>query len=205
MVKKEDTALKKTFNPEEIRTSVVSNFLTGYEPDSILKRLSEKLPELVGKNGAIAKDEETQKLFREASIILGLDNHHALISAMREDYRPLAIEFANNLAKEFDCKTPSEKALSQVIVSAYLRLLDDTRRYNNCSDAGEYISDDRTKHLAMLSKQMDRANRQFISALTALRQFKSRPIQISVKTGTAFIAQNQQLNNNPSPNETFNP
>jgi len=143
------------------------------------------------------------KLLNEASMILGLDNHQALAWGIKEEYRPLAIEFANELAKEYQCKTPSEKSLSQVVVNSYIRLFDDSRRYDGCADAGEYLSEARTKHLAMLSKQIDRANRQFLNALMALKQLKNPPIQVTVKTNTAFIAQNQQLNNNQ--NETINP
>lgn len=205
IVKKETTKITKIFNPEKMRTDVVLSMVTGCEPNNILKELDNKLTGLTGKKIDFTKDKNLQKLLRNAGMILGLDNHHALIGAMKEDFRPLAIEFANTLAKEYDCKTPSEKALSQIVVNSYIRLLDDSRRYNDCSDTGEYLSEGRTKHLAMLSKQMDRANRQFLSALTTLKQMKSPPIQISVKTNTAFIAQNQQLNNNPSPNEINSP
>ncbi len=194
IVKNEDNIIKKTFSPQEMRTNVLPHFTTGNEPDDILKKLNAKLAEAVDKKGVISPDAETQKLFTAATMILGLDNHHALIMAVKEDYRSLAIEFANNLNKEYVCNTPSEKALSQVAVNAYLRLLDDARRYNNCSDAGEYISEVRTKHLAMLSKQMDRANRQFISALSSLKQLKNPPMEFTVKAKTAFISQNQQIN-----------
>lgn len=194
--------LKKSFSPQEMRIEVLPKLEIECDPNNILRRLNKKLSGLVDRNGVAASDKEAQKLLSDATMILGLDNHHPLVQAIKADYRPLAIEFANNLVDEYNCKTPSEKALIHTVVNSYIRLVDDSRRYQNCSDAGEYISIERTKHLAMLSKQMDRANRQLISAITALRQLKSPPIQISVKTNTAFIAQNQQLNNNSTTNET---
>ncbi len=204
-VVKKNGNIKKAFDPQEMRTSVIPHLTTGLEPDNILKRLNEKLSKLIDSDGVASMDKDAQKLLRDAAMIFGLDNHHALIGVMNENYSPLAIEFANNLNKEYDCKMPSEKALSQVIVNAYIRLLDDTRRFNICIEAGEYLSENRTKHLAMLSKQIDRANRQFISALSALKQFKSPMIQINVKTHNAFVAQNQQLNANTNLNETITP
>ncbi len=205
MVQKEDLGLKKHFTSQEMREKIVPSFTTGFEPEEILKKLSKEISKVVNENGVAGKDKDSQKLLQDASMILGLDNHHLLISGMKGDYRPLAIEFANNLNKEYDCKTASEKALSQTVVNAYIRLLDDTCRFNICIEAGEYLSENRTKHLAMLSKQIDRANRQFISALTALKQFKSPQIQINVRTQNAFLAQNQQLNANNNLNETITP
>lgn len=205
IVKKEDVPVKKTFNAQEMRKDVLPYLQTGYEPNVVLKKLDQELSKSLIKEGIAATDKDSQKLLSDATMILGLDNHFPLMGCVEESCRTLAVEFANTLAKEFDCKTPSEKALSQVVVNSYIRVIDDSRRYNNCSNGGEYISKERTNHLMMLSKQMDRANRQFVSALTALKQIKSPPMQVSIKTNTAFIAQNQQLNNNSNPNETVKP
>ena len=69
-------------------------------------------------------------------------------------------------------------------------------------NAGEYITENRTKYLAMLSKQIDRANRQFLSALTTLKQLKTPSIEMNIKTNTAFVSQNQQINSKNETNET---
>ena len=55
-----------------------------------------------------------------------------------------------------------------------------------------------------MSKHIDRANRQFITALTTLKQIKMPSLAISVKTKAAFVAQNQQLNVNPSNKNNLN-
>jgi len=78
-----------------------------------------------------------------------------------------------------------------------LRVIDNSKRFNNCYEAGEYLSKERTNHLSVMSKQLDQANRQFITALTTLKQIKMPSLAISVKTKAAFVAQNQQLNINP--------
>jgi hypothetical protein len=53
-----------------------------------------------------------------------------------------------------------------------------------------------------ISKDLDRAYRQFASTLTLLREIKSPTLTVNVKANTAFIAQQQQLNNNQYENNT---
>ena len=60
----------------------------------------------------------------------------------------------------------------------------------------------------MLSKEVDKAHRQLIMALTTLKQIKNPPVEFNVKAKTAFLAQNQQINavNNPvQQDENINP
>jgi hypothetical protein len=55
-----------------------------------------------------------------------------------------------------------------------------------------------------MSKELDRANRQFITALTTLKQMKTPSIEINVTAKTAFVGKNQQFNANKSNNENIN-
>jgi hypothetical protein len=57
-------------------------------------------------------------------------------------------------------------------------------------------------YYSQFGKEADRSFRQFQSALCLLRQFKSPPISVTVKTNTAFVAQNQQLNAMQNPTST---
>jgi len=50
--------------------------------------------------------------------------------------------------------------------------------------------------LSIMSKDVDRANRHFITALETLKQFKQPQLKVNVKTKNAFIAEKQQFNNN---------
>jgi len=47
-----------------------------------------------------------------------------------------------------------------------------------------------------LGKQVDSANRQYISTLTLLREMKQPQINIKVQSKQAFVGQNQQFNKN---------
>lgn len=82
----------------------------------------------------------------------------------------------------------------EIVTNSFIRAIDHSRRFNNCLNAGEYLSDERTRYLTMLSKQIDRANRQYLNALTALKQIKAPVIEMNIRTNTAFVSQNQQIN-----------
>lgn len=47
----------------------------------------------------------------------------------------------------------------------------------------------------MMVKALEREQRMYLNTLQTLQALKSPPINISVKANNAFIAQNQQFNN----------
>ena len=56
------------------------------------------------------------------------------------------------------------------------------------------------KRIQIIGLELDRANRQFLTALQTLKQIKAPQLEVNVETKTAFVAQNQQFNveNNPA-------
>jgi len=127
-------------------------------------------------------------------VALETDTHVGLMETFNSQYRGLAKELTKEVIKDYSCSTSLEKVLAESVVNAYIRILDTSRRFNNSAEVGEYITDNRTKYLAMLSKQIDRANRQFLSALMTLKQIKAPTIEMNIKTTNTFVAQNQQIN-----------
>jgi len=205
LVKKEDKAIIEKMTVEEAKDFINQIAYIDGDPKRIMQELSEDLlPQI--KSGKADKKvyEKTTEAVSKALMVYGLETHYPLAETVNKSYRPLAIEFSRQLIQEFDCKTPSEKALAQIVVNAYLRVIDNSKRFNNCYEAGEYLSKERTNHLSVMSKQLDRANRQFITALTTLKQIKMPSFEINVKTKAAFVAQNQQLNINPPNKDNSN-
>jgi len=204
-VKKENKAIGTKMTVEEVKDFLNRMTYVDCDPDQIMKKLSEDLlPRIKAHNANEKVIKETTETAYKAMMVYGLDTQYPLAETVNKSYRPLAIEFSRQLIQEFDCKTPSEKALAQIVVNAYLRVIDNSKRFNNCYEAGEYLSKERTNHLSVMSKQLDRANRQFITALTTLKQIKMPSLAISVKTKAAFVAQNQQLNINPPNKDNSN-
>jgi len=80
-----------------------------------------------------------------------------------------------------------------MVAVANERVLECSKWLNRCISTGR-IDPHMNQHISILSKELDRASRHFTTLLLTLRQLKSPPFQVNVKTKTAFVAQNQQIN-----------
>jgi hypothetical protein len=61
----------------------------------------------------------------------------------------------------------------------------------------DYFTNNINGYYGILSKEVDRANRHMLNAIAMLKQIKSPPLNVSIHTKAAFIAQNQQINTEP--------
>lgn len=112
---------------------------------------------------------------------------------MEPEYRPMAIELRRQLIKDFDCKTYSEKVLVDAIVSGYILTIGCARAFT-LNVHREFMSAVANTHMATMSKEIDRAQRQLTTAMQMLIQLKRPPLNVQIKAKTAFVAQSQQLN-----------
>jgi hypothetical protein len=193
-----NVAIEKT-TPEKLKKYLDSAayILAGGHPELIMQELDEKiLPRIM--TGKMLTPQMAENI-KKALMDYGLDTNYPITETVAKRYGPLVIEFGHQLIKEYDCKTPSEKALAQVAVGAYGRILDYSTKLAG-SLMQDWFIEERLHFFSILSKEIDRAERQFITALVTLRQIKTPSLEINVKTKNAFVAQNQQLNINPSNN-----
>lgn len=198
--KKEKSVVKK-FTTDEIRDMVKSGLHLNCDPAEILKTAAEKVNAYL-----VASDKKAEEIkkdmfdsHREVLNSLGLETHYAIAETVGKRHQPLVIEVARQVEKEYDCKTASEKILVQIVAGTYGKIIEySSLMNNNIVNLG--IGGDKNNYLAMLSKELDRAHRQLITALVTLRQIKNPPVELNVKAKTAFVAQNQQINavNNPA-------
>ena len=142
------------------------------------------------------------KKMRPVMFALEADSHWALMEASGTPYWGMAKELSNQIIKENNCTSHTEKMLVEVIVNAFIRVLKASTDLTTGSvPVGNEITENRTKYIAVISKQLDRANRQYLSALMALKQLKTPSIEMNIKAKTAFISQNQQINAGDSKHE----
>lgn len=168
----------------------------GSEPDRVMKQLAEDLlPSL--RSGVIDRNatKKSADTFRKAMEVYSLDTHFLLSETVEKQYRAQVIEFSRQLIIDYNCQTAGEKALAEIIVSAYARVLRYSRYLNAATDR-ESINSTHVALFSVISKELDRANRHFNTALTTLIQIKSPSPEINIRAKTAFVAQNQQINVN---------
>jgi hypothetical protein len=204
---KDDKSVVKKLSNEEVREKIIQVVKFGGELDQSLSDLSETMAKFLDGNKQESSEAESKLKDKLDGIMMSLSNdtHWDLIETFNPAYRGLANELTSQLIKEYKCETHSEKALASLSANAYLRIIDNSKRLNNeLGGPGTSISENKTKYLIMLSKQIDRAHRQFISSLTTLKQIKSPTIEMNIRTKNAFIAQNQQINSDYPPKSTKN-
>jgi len=173
----------------------------GFSPEELKKKTFESLSGLNdGKEGCSKED---IRCLAKAGLLFGLDTKAALMDAVSEEYRPLAIGFLQQLLEEYDCKSSSEKALAQILVNAFVRVIIYSHILGK-SQKIETIDGNITGYYSMIGKEVDRANRQFISALTTLKQLKTPAFKINVIAKTAFVGEKQQFNKNEYNNSDEN-
>ena len=116
----------------------------------------------------------------------------------KDKYRTLAIELCNQLIAEYECKTSSEKMLAQTASWAYCRMIEYSYKLNGLTRQ-EYLSNEKNGYYSMLSKEVDRCARQYLTAINTLKHFKQPPVSVTFKAQNAFVAQNQQINSDKKP------
>lgn len=161
----------------------------------------EILPKFVGSK-TLTDKEKTDRVIKIA-YLFGLDTQAPLWESVDDKFGSMTIEFSKQLAKEYDCMAPSEKALVQVAANAYTRVMEYSNTLEACRNKS--VNTNLIGYYSMIGKELDRANRQFISAMTILKQLRTPPLKINVIAKTAFIAKNQQLNVIQCNNENIKP
>lgn len=113
----------------------------------------------------------------------------------------VAVDFTEELKKEYSCTTPSEITLCQMVANAYVRVMRLSKLMWGYMGMPQEITDLKNTYYSNLSKELDRAERQYYTGLNTLRSLRRPNLQVNIRTNNAFVAQNQQLNNNNENNK----
>ena len=200
-MKKKQTKVVKKLSPERVKEILLTEMSIPGDLKENIRQLGDNiLPKLSSSGGNSEVKDNLNAVGMEALVSLGVQTHAGLMISFSQEYRGLAKELTMQIIDEYDCTTNLEKMQAEMIAHGFVRTLDCSKRLNSCMDAGEYITSERTKHLGMLSKQLDRSHRQYTSALMMLKNMKAPSIEMKIKANTAFVSQNQQINANSGEN-----
>jgi len=126
-------------------------------------------------------------------------SHSNLANTVPEKMATTVVEVANNLIEEYQCTTTLEKTLCEVIANSYGKILSISKKLD-ASLTFDYFGNERNSFIWVMSKELDRANRSYLSASNQLIEMKRPQSPIHIKTKNAYIAQNQQINTNQDSN-----
>ena len=203
MAKKKPTkVVQKTYSPEQVDLFVEKNLrISGSEAEVLKKMGDELLPKFYAGDQDDLLLKEISNIGGELMRMRESDHHCNLMEGFDERYRQLSKVMTDQIITEYDCTTEIEKSLASVIVGSHVRYLDNSRRLNNelnCED----ITRNRNVYIANLSKQVDRAQRQYLSSVQALKMLKVPEVSMNINVDQAFVSQNQQFNSQNKNNET---
>lgn len=188
---KNNNALDKPKTAEEIRDNL-SRSKTGIDPEIVLREADKEL-----NSSDKSKIDTTSKgnLFK-AMTLLEFENGVLMATAVPEPYQTFGIEMLRRLQQEFHCESVSEKATAELTTVNYIRTLAIQHHINSYLNKDSF-TDLGVRYLAVMSKELDKANRHYLASVQALKAMKQSLVQLNIKTDTAIIGQNQvvQANN----------
>ena len=158
------------------------------------------MPRIILKENPQLIEKDLNENIQNVSLAYSLESGHALVESLESRYGGFALQFKQELEDEFGCKKPSERALVDQIVNSHIRKITYSKLMGTCNDP-KYLSHEKVALLNFYSREVDRAHRQFISALETLKFMKQPSLKVSIKTNNAFVGENQQFNNNAKTNE----
>ncbi len=211
LIVNQETKPARIYTREEAINELNNCMSSPIEPDYIINQFRKNiLPKIRGENKK-DKDqalEEFKEKANQYAMALGLSNHYHVAETTHERRQPLMLAITRELLKEYDCKTTSEITLAEMAAIHYGRVLTSSSMLASNTQGGSPISAERNGYYTFLSKEIERASRQYLATLSVLKQFKNPSVEINVRAKTAFVSQNQQINatNNVGiDNETIEP
>jgi hypothetical protein len=189
-------SLAKEITAEEMKEHVFACVDDTIGTLPVLKRCASKW----GNGRKDLEEKEKQKMLEEfttLSFAFGVENGHTISSCVNKSFQMMAVEMKKELEKEFDCKNYSEKALVDLAVNGYVRVMCHSWKMDGNQ---AYIGQKYDSYRNYLSHEIDRSHRHYISAIETLKFLKQPTLKVNIKTNNAFVSENQQFNNHQNQN-----
>lgn len=168
----------------------LKRFRFAFDPSYVLEGVEK---ELEGKKEDFKAEPETNTF--KALTLSEFENGMLMSTVVAEHYQTFALSFSRRLQLEFDCETEAEKSLCELTAVNYARTFEIQRKINNLFNQKGLTKLD-VEYLAILSKELDRAQRHYFSSLQTLRSFKQPVFHLNLKADTAVVGQNQIVQTN---------
>jgi hypothetical protein len=186
--KSETNVPKDVANAPEQNLEQLSKIKLEFDPDQILEKAVKE-----SATGQLKIAPESN--FYKALSLLEFDNGMLMTTVLSEQYKTLAIYLSRQLQAEYNCKGISEKATAELVAINYCRTLEIQRRVNNLLGK-DGLSRIDLEFFSLLSKELDRCNRHYLSAIQTLKIIKQPQLQLNIKTDTAILGNNQLIQEN---------
>lgn len=182
--------IENTLQKKEV-AKTLQDYLNPYDPSVVLKESGKEIQQQGGKSFTLDPKSNTFK----ALTLSEFENGMLMSFSVPEHNKTFVIDYSRKLQEEFQCKAVAEKSLCELTAINYVRSLEVQRKINNLLNQNGLTKLD-VQYLAILSKELDRAQRHYLSGLQTLRTFKQPVLQLNVRANTAVVGQNQLVQSN---------
>lgn len=181
---------------EESKSELLTKFGSDFEPAMVEVQVKRILEAESAKNNKFYEGvmEKHKDVIENALRMYEFNTFTALFEALPKKLRSMAARLTRDIRKEYKCQNVVEESLAEVIALNFARILQISQAITVHLTGTIDIGEQNIKFYNFLSKELDRANRQYLSALSMLQQLKSPALKVSLKAETAIVGQNQQLN-----------
>lgn len=147
------------------------------------------------------KSEKTRKKINDAllkyTIFDAANSGDALANSVHVDDAFKTLAAREDLIKEYDANSPTQKMTIDLAVNAYFRALRLAKTYIRLiTTEGNGIVLDHLKiaGISQIRRQIDAAFQQYFMAISFLKDFNRPPVNVKLHAKQAFVGQNQQFN-----------
>jgi len=202
------TAILTTNNTRER----IAQYRSEHDPEIRLKEAGKEIDDILNLESAALASLNNFK----AVTINEFDNGVLMCDTLPDQFRTFAIEMMRQLQQEYQCQTTSERAICELATVAFVRTLEfkqlmwestklqDSLGYAHTCGQDSSFSGKRAclacnklkfelQRYPQLGIELDRANRQYLSAIQTLRMMKQAPLNVTIKAQTAIVGQNQMI------------
>jgi|GEM_PF-5384985 len=189
---------------EDFKHTAIEGLSTGSEPDKIVEQGAAKLKEYWGAEDEYERaeiEEGLQEIAYKYNQAMTLETNLGVINGIDAKLAPMAHAVIKELKGQYKIETPQDKAYIQLAASAICRYHSNMRHFEGWKKQN-FNSHERIACMGMLSRDADKAFRQYHSVIQYFEAKNKPPLKVSVNAKTAFIAQNQQnVATNPKKDE----
>lgn len=120
--------------------------------------------------------------------------HHGVLMgwAIPESYQSFAVQLSRDYQNQYKCDSEGKKSLAELSAINYCRILIIQRKINNYLSKSD-ITELGLKYLAIISKDLDRAQRHYLTSMQALEMGLQQPLNVSIRTNTTNVASQQAI------------
>jgi len=122
------------------------------------------------------------------------ENASLMTLGLSDLMRPFALQLSLSYQAEYKCETMGRKSLAEMAAMNYCRVLEIQRKMRSFLSKNEY-GDLTVKIMLFFSKEIDRAQRHYLTSLQALEIGLQPPLNVSVRTQVANVANQQMVQN----------